>query len=85
MPKIKVPLEPKDRTLMDLGYRVALLRQKKGITQYRLGLLSRTTQSYISDLEMGRRNPSVLVLARIAKALDCELSDLFYFDEGEQL
>jgi len=33
-------------------------------------------QTYLSGIERGRRNPSVLVLARIAEALGVDLQDL---------
>jgi transcriptional regulator with XRE-family HTH domain len=31
---------------------------------------------YYSEIELGERNPTLLVLARIARALDTKLSDL---------
>ena len=65
--------------LAELGARIASYRNKKGISQFRLALLSDTTQSYISDLERGRRNPSVLVLQKIASALGVEAKDFFLF------
>ena len=65
--------------LVELGARIASYRNKKGISQFRLALLSDTTQSYISDLERGRRNPSVLVLQKIASALGVEAKDFFLF------
>ena len=67
--------------LVELGTRIASYRNKKGISQFRLALLSDTTQSYISDLERGRRNPSVLVLQKIASALGVEVKDFFLFSK----
>ena len=34
-------------------------------------------KSYLSELELGKRNPSVLVLSRIAAALGTTLEELF--------
>lgn len=74
----KITLDPnkKDALLVRVGERIASLRKAKGLTQLRLSLLCETTQSYISDLEVGRRNPSLIILGRIAEALDCTLSEL---------
>ena len=74
----KITLDPnkKDALLVRVGERIASLRKAKGLTQLRLALLCETTQSYISDLEVGRRNPSLIILDRIAEALDCTLSEL---------
>lgn len=74
----KITLDPnkKDALLVRVGERIASLRKAKGLTQLRLALLCETTQSYISDLEVGRRNPSLIILGRIAEALDCTLSEL---------
>lgn len=76
MAKIKLDETNKDSSLLDLGSAIAKRREEKGLSQFRLGLLSQTTQSYISDLESGRRNPSFLILRRIADALECSLSSL---------
>ena len=74
----KIALDPNSQidVLYNLGRRIALRRQQLGLTQLRLGFLSDTTQSYISDLEVGRRNPSIILLERIAKALKWSLSEL---------
>ena len=81
MAKIKLDEANKDSSLLDLGSAIAKRREEKGLSQFRLGLLSQTTQSYISDLESGRRNPSFLILRRIADALECSLS--FLLEEAE--
>ena len=39
------------------------------MTQEQLGLDTEMERSYVSDLERGTRNPSVLALGRLAKAL----------------
>ena len=64
-------------TLAQLGRRIAYLRKGKGLSQLELSLRSEVSNSYLSDLEAGRRNPSVLLLTRIADALDITLEELF--------
>lgn len=64
-------------TLLRLGHRIVLIRNQKKISQLSLSLKAGVSKSYVSDLENGRRNPSVLVLRRIASALKTPLSSLF--------
>lgn len=66
-----------EKALIQLGNNVAKYRKKKGITQLRLALLAGTTQSYICDVELGRRNIAAVMLLKIAEALDVTVGDLF--------
>lgn len=65
---------------MDARQRVGLnlqeLRRAKGFSQEELAHRAEVHQTYLSGVERGRRNPSVMVLARIAAALDADLEDL---------
>lgn len=63
--------------LIQLGKRIAYLRKQKKMSQLDLSLESNVNKNYISDLEKGRRNPSTMVLNRIAEALEIDLSTLF--------
>ena len=60
-----------------LGYRIRYLRQKKGLSIEALALEADINRNYLGDLERGVRNPTVIVLNRVAKALDIDLSTLF--------
>ena len=60
-----------------LGYRIRYLRQNKGLSIEALALESEINRNYLGDLERGMRNPTVVVLNKIAKALDVDLSTLF--------
>lgn len=63
--------------LTQLGMRIRYLRKKKGYSQLDLSLEAGVNKNYISDLERGTRNPSLVMLERIAVALDVDLSTLF--------
>lgn len=63
--------------LMQLGMRIRYLRKQAKMSQLDLSLESEVNKNYISDLEKGRRNPSVMVLNRIAIALNIDLATLF--------
>ena len=63
--------------LIQLGKRIRFLRKEKKWSQLDLALESNVNRNYISDLEKGRRNPTILVLNKIAIALNTDLSNLF--------
>ena len=52
-----------------VGRNVKRLRQKKGLTQERFAEISGFSQQYLSSLERGRRNPTVVTLYELAVAL----------------
>ena len=64
-------------TLTQLGMRIRYLRKEKKMSQLDLALEAEVNKNYISDLERGCRNPSILVLEKISKALDVSLEILF--------
>jgi transcriptional regulator with XRE-family HTH domain len=65
---------------MDLRKRVGLnvqrLRRKRGLSQEELADRADIHQTYLSGVETGKRNPSLLVLERIGKALGADVEDL---------
>lgn len=52
-----------------VGENVRRVRRAREMTQEQLAERSGFTQQYISDLERGRRNPTVVSLFEIAQAL----------------
>lgn len=52
-----------------VGRNARRFRVSRGLTQERLSELSGLTQQYISGLEQGRRNPTVVTLFELAQAL----------------
>jgi len=55
------------------------------MTQQQLANLSGVSQSYINELERGKKkNPSKLTLDKIAKGLEVSISDIL-IDEGKQI
>lgn len=60
-----------------LGKRIVYLRKKKHLSSFQLSLIADINRNYLSDLENGRRNPSLAVLRKIAYALEIDLSELF--------
>ncbi len=52
-----------------VGENVRRIRLEKGLTQERFSDLSGFSQQYISGLEKGQRNPTVVTLFQLAEAL----------------
>lgn len=65
------------------GETLKLLRTEKGISQEKLAELSGLHRTYISDIERGERNVSLVNIVRIAEGLEVEIAELF--KEIEQL
>ena len=59
-----------------VGRNVRRLRLARGLTQEDLSEISGFTQQYLSDLERGRRNPTVVTLYELSQALRCTPVDL---------
>jgi transcriptional regulator with XRE-family HTH domain len=64
-----------------VGRNFARLRLAKGFTQERFAELSGFTQQYVSGLERGRRNPTVVTLYHLAQALGVSHVDLIIPDQ----
>ena len=59
-----------------VGENVRRLRLGRGLTQEQLAFEAEIDLTYLGGIERGRRNPSLLVMARIAKALSATPIDL---------
>ena len=53
------------------------LRRARGFTQEELADLAKVHQTYLSGVEVGKRNASVMVLQRLAEALSSDIEELF--------
>ena len=53
------------------------LRVMREISQENLAVDAQIDRTYVSRLERGLENPTVAVLERLAKALECSISDFF--------
>ena len=67
-----------------LGENVRYYRKLKGMTQEQLAADAGMERSYVSDLERGTRNPSVLALGRLADALRIDASLLLVSKNSEK-
>jgi transcriptional regulator with XRE-family HTH domain len=65
------------RVCQDLGSQVRSFRERKGWSQEELAHRARMHVTYLSSLERGHRNPTLNVIADLARALDVPLPVLF--------
>jgi XRE family aerobic/anaerobic benzoate catabolism transcriptional regulator len=58
------------------GERMRTLRSRRGLTRKVLAETAGVSERYLTNLEHGRGNPSLLILHQLARALECSLADL---------
>ncbi len=62
---------------MEIGKRIIELREKKNISTNKLANLSGISQSYLREIEMEQKNPTVEMVSYICDALGISLVDFF--------
>ena len=62
--------------MVTIGDNIRKYRKKKNLTQKELGDIVKISNTYLSDMEIGRTNPSIKTLKRIAKGLGISYVDL---------
>lgn len=67
-----------------VGRNVRRLRLQKGLTQEELSAASGFSQQYISDLERGLRNPTVVSVYELAQAIDVNYLELLKPDRSRK-
>ena len=60
-----------------LGMNVRRLRQERKLSQEKFALEFGVDRTYVSGIERGVRNPTILVAQRLADALDVPICELF--------
>ncbi|HEX7127774.1 MAG TPA: helix-turn-helix transcriptional regulator [Thermodesulfobacteriota bacterium] len=75
-----MPRRP-DPRLVRVGRRIRVLREAAGLSQEKLSERAGLHRTYMSAVETGRRNASVLNLWRIADAL--KVSPAAFFEEDK--
>jgi transcriptional regulator with XRE-family HTH domain len=55
------------------------IRHKKKLTLEQLSRLSGVSVAHISEIERGYKIPTIDIIVKIAKALNCEPQDLFNY------
>jgi transcriptional regulator with XRE-family HTH domain len=71
-----MPHPPMRDWLPVTGSNIRRLRKQKGVTQEELAFEAEIDLTYMGGIERGNRNPSMMVMARIAEALSVPLPKL---------
>lgn len=66
----------KNPFLVALGDRIRALRARRGMARRAVALAAGLSERHLANLEYGERNPSILVLSQVAKALECSLAEV---------
>jgi len=70
------------QVLQQLAERIKALRQARGWTQEQLAERAAIQRSYVGDLELGCRNPSVRALVKVSNAFGIAVAELL--DSGRK-
>ncbi|MBN9079401.1 MAG: helix-turn-helix transcriptional regulator [Rhizobiales bacterium] len=60
-----------------VGINLQRLRREQGLSQEELAFCSGSTRAYLSGIEAGRRNATILTLAKLASALGVDVAEFF--------
>lgn len=66
---------------MTVGEKIRELRKKAGLTQKKLGELSDTSETTIKQYELGKRQPRMEQLQKVATALHVQVNDLLPWED----
>jgi len=64
------------KLLKTFGRGMRSFRKQRGLTQDELAVAAKLSRNYISDIERGIRNPSLLALVRLSRALRRPLCEM---------
>lgn len=63
--------------MSEIGAKIKDIRLERKISQRKLAELAGISNTYLSDIEVGRTNPSLNTLGKIANALEKPIKDFF--------
>ena len=70
---------------METGQRITYFRKQKNYSVNKLANLAGISQSYLRDIELGHKNPTVELLSYICDALNLSLKEFFDDDLPNQI
>ena len=82
----KQPIELKDDAeviLQAFGEKLKAIRTAKDFSQDTVAFVSGLSRSYYAEIELGKRNVSLINIIKIAVTLEVELDELLYFKENK--
>lgn len=70
-------------TLEAFGKTIRQLREQRGYSQEEFAYIAGFSRSYYTEIETGKRNPSLLNIIKIAKALNVNVGEIMNFSQAE--
>lgn len=70
-------MKEKEAILVRFGQNLRRIRLKEQLSQEQLGFISDLDRTYISGVELGKRNISLINIHKLAKALEVDITELF--------
>ncbi len=70
---------------MDVAKRITYFRTAKNYSVNKLANLCGISQSYLRDVELGKKNPTVEIISLICNTLDLSLQDFFAENETDTI
>ena len=75
-------MDKKDKKyLKEIGQNIAEVRRKKNLTQVDVCTEIEMDKPYLSSIENGRQNPTLLTLKKLADAIGVTVNQLLGFEE----
>lgn len=69
--------ETREKAIYPVGERIKFFRCQKGISTNKLANMSGISQSYLRDIELGVKNPTVEIVYLLCQSLDISLKEFF--------
>jgi transcriptional regulator with XRE-family HTH domain len=69
-------MQDQDEILNRVGRNIRNARSREDLSQEKLAHKAELDRSYVGGIERGERNPTVISLMKLARALEVSLSDL---------
>jgi transcriptional regulator with XRE-family HTH domain len=70
------PSHAGEETLVKIGKAVRRIRKLQMVSQEQLALVADLDRSYVGGVERGEHNLTIMTLAKLAQALNVQLTDL---------
>lgn len=70
-----------DPFLQQIGKKIRFLRKQRNLSQEEFADLANIDRTYIGGVERGERNITILIVKKIADALEVSVKDLFDDDQ----
>lgn len=70
---------------MEVGKRIRELREMRGLTVNRLANMAGLSQSFLREIELGNKTPTVETLSYFCDALEISLAEFFSGEEKSEI